>query len=105
MCITFISYFDKIKSTAKKRTESSGNEIITWRPTGRSTASMVAQLLKQPLKVRAKVCVREIEMKTAVCVSENTSVQLSVLEGEMINLKQRFAQRGETRPNLGSVTD
>lgn len=70
------------------------------------TALTVAQLLKQPLKVHVKVCEGEIESdieKTAACVSENTSVQLSVLEWKMINLSKGLHRGG--KPNLGSVTD
>lgn len=106
VCITFISYFDKIKSSAKKQTERLGNEILTCRPNSLSQSRTVAPPLKQsPI---AKVCVREIESDREkhlrVCVSENTSVQLSVLEWEMINLSKGL-HRGRTIPNLGSVTD
>lgn len=106
VCITFISYFDKIKSSAKIQTESSGNEILTSRPNGLSKSRTVAPLLKQSLIV--KVCVREIESdrekNTCVCFREYVCAIVCVRMGND-QFKQRFTQRGETVPNLGSVTD
>lgn len=70
-----------------------------------STALTVAQLLKQPPNVGMKVCVREMESdrEKHLCVSVNTSVQLSLLKWEMINVTKCLCRRWKPYPPLAQL--
>ncbi len=102
VCITFISYFDKIKSCAKKEPESSGNEISTSRPTGLSNSPVCRSALKKTTKgSRESVCDREIKSdkkknNSCVCFWKYICAIVCV-RMENDHFKQRFAQRGETQ--------
>lgn len=89
MCVTFISYFDKIKSCAKKEPESSGNEISTSRPTGLSNSPDCCSAPKTTTKGSSE----------SMCVSENTSV----LEWEIINLSKGLHRGGKQDPILAQL--
>lgn len=99
MSITFISYFDTNQSRAKKRTESTDNDIsylANWPACPTAPTECYERFMWK--------CVIERQRKAAKCVSQYICTFVCV-RMENDQFKQKVCTEEETRPNLGSVTD